>query len=232
MKLAIMQPYFLPYIGYFQLIAAVDRFVIYDNIKYTKKGWINRNRMLRDGTDVMFSLPLKGGSDNLDIVERQLSADFDRRKLLAQFHGAYRRAPCFSQAFPVVEEILGHDEDNLFAFIHHSVVRICRYLEIPTEVVVSSTIPIDHGLKGEEKVLALCRQAGADTYVNAIGGIDLYSPETFRLNGIELRFIRSRRIEYTQFGQAFVPWLSILDLIMFNTRDALKEQIDHGYDLI
>ena len=58
--LGIMQPYFLPYIGYWQLLSAVDQFVVYDNIKYTKKGWINRNRFLRDGTDAVFTIPLKG----------------------------------------------------------------------------------------------------------------------------------------------------------------------------
>ena len=88
MKLALMQPYFLPYVGYWQLLAAVDEFIVYDNIKYTKKGWINRNRMLRNGEDVMFSLPLQGASDSLDIVERELSDSFDREKLLSQFSGA------------------------------------------------------------------------------------------------------------------------------------------------
>ena len=90
MRLAIMQPYFFPYIGYFQLIAAVDQFIVYDNIKYTKKGWINRNRMLQNGKDVMFSLPLKSDSDFLDVCERELAADFNRDKLLNQLKGAYR----------------------------------------------------------------------------------------------------------------------------------------------
>src|SRR5258705_11030314 len=100
MRLAVMQPYFFPYIGYFQLIAAVDLFIVYDNIKYTKKGWINRNRMLRNGKDVMFSVPLKNDSDYLDVCERELAADFNRDKLFNQLKGAYRGAPNFSQTFP------------------------------------------------------------------------------------------------------------------------------------
>ena len=100
MRLAIMQPYFFPYIGYFQLIAAVDMFIVYDNIKYTKKGWINRNRMLQNGKDVMFSLPLKSDSDYLDVCERELAADFNRDKLLNQFKGAYRRRPVFRGNVP------------------------------------------------------------------------------------------------------------------------------------
>ena len=84
MKLAIMQPYFFPYIGYFQLIKSVDEFVIYDNIQYTKKGWINRNRILVNGTDYLISLPLKKDSDYLNVVDRQLAESWekDRTKLL------------------------------------------------------------------------------------------------------------------------------------------------------
>jgi hypothetical protein len=140
MKLAIMQPYFLPYIGYFQLIAAVDVFIVYDNIKYTKKGWINRNRMLQNGADIMFSLPLKSDSDYLDIRERQLSADFNRGKLLNQLKGAYQRAPYFSQTFPLVEQIVLYDDVNLFRFLHHSIVRLCEHFEIKTEIKFSSQL--------------------------------------------------------------------------------------------
>ena len=128
MKLAIMQPYFLPYIGYFQLIAAVDLFIVYDNIKYTKKGWINRNRMLQNGKDAMFSLPLKGASDSLDICERELAATFNRDKMLNQFAGVYRRAPFFDETFQLVEQIIRCQDTNLFGFLHHSIGRTCEHL--------------------------------------------------------------------------------------------------------
>ena len=88
-----MQPYFFPYIGYFQLIASVDLFIVYDNIKYTKKGWINRNRILLNGKAVPFSLPLKSASDSLDLRDRELATDIDRERLVNQLYGAYRRAP-------------------------------------------------------------------------------------------------------------------------------------------
>lgn len=232
MKIAIMQPYFFPYIGYFQLIAAVDQFIVYDNIKYTKKGWVNRNRMLRNGSGVTFSLPIKGGSDSLDVRERRLSSDFNRKKLLDQFHGAYHRAPYFAEVFPVIEEIISHDDNNLFGYIYHSIIKICQYLDISAEIMVSSTVPIHHDLKGEEKVLAFCRQIGARTYINAIGGIELYSRETFLAHGIELRFIKSKMIEYPQFANSFVPWLSIIDVMMFNRRDELRRKVVQCYDLI
>ena len=231
-SLAVMQPYFLPYIGYFQLIGAVDVFVVYDNIKYTKKGWINRNRMLRDGRDVLFSLPLKGDSDSLDICQRQLAADFNRAKLLNQFIGGYRHAPCFAETFPLIEQIVQYAETNLFLFLHHSIVRICQHFGIGTEIRRSSEIAIDHDLKYQDKVLALCTVVGASSYLNAIGGMDLYSQQAFRERGIELKFIRSKPFEYAQFGNPFVPWLSIIDVMMFNPLDTIKTCIATNHELI
>jgi len=232
MKLAIMQPYFLPYIGYFQLIASVDQFIVYDNIKYTKKGWINRNRMLQNGKDVMFSLPLKSDSDYLDVCQRELSAEFSRDKLLNHFRGAYRRAPYFDQTFPLIEEIVRFDDANLFEFLRHSIVKTCAHLGITTDIRNSSNIAIDHTLKNQEKVLALCEAVSANTYVNAIGGMDLYSKKAFREKGIDLKFIQSKPFEYPQYGDAFVPWLSIIDVMMFNPLDALRTCITTNYELI
>jgi WbqC-like protein family len=201
-SVAIMQPYFLPYIGYFQLIAAVDQFIVYDNIKYTKKGWINRNRMLQNGKDVMFTLPLKGGSDSLDVCERELAADFNHNKLLNQFVGAYRRAPFFEQTFTLLEKIVQHEERNLFHYLHHSILSICEHLDISTKISTSSCMAIDHELKNQNKVLALCKAVDATTYINAIGGMNLYSSQTFRSEGLKLKFLRSRPFEYAQFGGA------------------------------
>lgn len=226
-----MQPYFFPYIGYFQLIGAVDMFIVYDNIKYTKKGWINRNRMLQNGKDVMFSLPLKRGSDYLDVCERELAADFNRDKLLNRFKGAYRRAPYFAQTFPLVEQIVWSKDTNLFCFLHHSIIKTCEHLGIATEIRIASDVAIDPDLKNQDKVLALCAAVDATTYVNAIGGMALYSRETFREKGIDLKFVKSRPFEYAQFGDVFVPWLSIIDVMMFNSIDAIQTCISTNYEL-
>ncbi len=230
-SVAIMQPYFLPYIGYFQLIAAVDLFIVYDNIKYTKKGWINRNRMLQNNTDVIFSLSLKSDSDYLDIRERELSEDFNRSKLLNQIKGAYKSAPYFSQTFSLLESIVKHDNANLFDFLYHSIIKTCQYLDISTEIKTSSNITINHGLKNQDKVLALCEAVNANLYINTIGGIKLYSKETFRKKNIELKFIQSKPFEYPQFGNTFVPWLSIIDVMMFNPIDIIKTCISTNFDL-
>jgi hypothetical protein len=232
MKLAIMQPYFFPYIGYFQLVNAVDEFIVYDNIKYTKKGWINRNRLLQDGKDVMFSLPLKSDSDFLDIRDRKLAADFRHAKLLNQVKNAYRHAPFFEPTFHLVEEIVRYDDPNLFRFLHHSITSICAHLGIHTPIAISSTFNIDHSLKGQKKVLALCQAAGADTYINAIGGINLYGSDDFLSMNITLKLLRSRPYEYSQFGDTFVPWLSIIDVMMFNPMDGIRDSLTSNFDLI
>src|SRR5438132_1509 len=228
MKVAIMQPYFLPYIGYFQLIGSVDLFIIYDNIKYTKKGWINRNRFLRNGADVVFTVPLRKDSDSLDIKDRVVAGDFDRSKLVSQLREAYRRAPHFHEAFPVVEKSVMSPLENLFEYVHGSVVEVCRYLDIGTRIVASSSIAIDPVLKGADRVLALCKAVGASGYVNAIGGQKLYSQKEFEAQGVELKFLKSHAITYTQFGDPFVPWLSIVDVMMFNPVARIREFLETG----
>jgi hypothetical protein len=231
MRLAIMQPYFFPYIGYFQLMAAVDMFIVYDNIKYTKKGWINRNRMLQNGKAVTFSLSLKGDSDHLNVGERELAVDFDRDKLLNRIKGAYRRAPYFARTFALVEQIVRHEDTNLFRFLHHSIVKTCEHLGITTETRISSRIAIDPELKSQDKVLALCAAIGGDVYVNSIGGTELYSKEAFREKSIELKFIRAKPFEYAQFANVFVPWLSIIDVMMFNSLASVRNRISTGYEM-
>lgn len=232
MKLAIMQPYFLPYIGYFQLIAAVDLFIVYDNIKYTKKGWINRNRMLQGGEGVVFTLPLKGDSDELHVCQRQLSTDFKRNMLLNRLKEAYRHAPYFEMTYSLIEKIVQHESSNLFQFLKNSIVKVCEHLDISTEIRNSADVAIDHTLKSQDKVIALCEAVGATTYVNPVGGMDLYSVQVFQSRGIELKFLCSRPFEYPQLGAVFVPWLSIVDVLMFNSRERVQACVTDNYDLI
>lgn len=232
MTIGIMQPYFLPYIGYFQLISACDRFVVYDNIKYTKKGWINRNRMLVNGEASGFSLPLKSDSDFLDIVQREISPSFDPQKLLNQFREAYRKAPHFRETMPLLERIIGEPNRNLFEFIFHSIRVVCGHLDIKTPLEISSHIPADHSLKSQERVIGICTVLKADAYVNAIGGTELYSKEDFRRQDIDLKFIKARPLEYTQLGDPFVPWLSIVDVLMFNSPEKIRGEILPAFDLV
>jgi hypothetical protein len=226
MTLGIMQPYFLPYLGYWQLLARVDMFVVYDNIQYTKKGWINRNRFLRDGQPAYFTVPLKKASDFLDIRDREVAADFDRGGLLRLLAAAYRRAPQFDTVFPLVERVVQSPMVNLFDYIHHSLIETAGFLGIRTPVVVSSAIAADRAPASEQRVLAICRALGADRYVNPIGGQALYSGTAFAAASIRLEFLQSQLPEYPQFGTPFVPGLSIVDVLMFNSRDAVREMLD------
>jgi hypothetical protein len=229
--IAIMQPYFLPYIGYFQLIKAVDKFVIYDNIKYTKKGWINRNRFLQNGKDEYFTLSLKKDSDFLDLKERYISDNFDKTKLLNKIKSTYSRAPFYSVSFRVFEEILLNPEKNLFVFIYNSILTICKYLNINTEIILSSLISIDHNLKSVDKVLAICKFLSATQYVNPIGGVELYSKEQFEKDNIKLFFLETKPVIYKQFNNVFVPSLSILDIMMFNSKEEINKMLDK-YELV
>lgn len=234
MKLAIMQPYFLPYIGYFQLINLVDKFVVYDNIKYTKKGWINRNRILVNGKDEYITLPLTNASDYFYVNQRRLADTFpiDRKKILNRVKENYRTAACFSLVYKMLEEILEFQDKNLFEFIFNSLKIVCNYLDISTEFIVSSTLPIDHALKAEDKVIAICKHLGTVIYINPVGGMDLYSKERFNANNINLKFLHSNPREYPQAGRGFIPNLSILDVMMYNQKDEVVMILNNQYELM
>ena len=231
MKIAIMQPYIFPYIGYFQLISSVDKFIIYDNIQYTKKGWINRNRFLQDGKDEIFTIPLKKDSNFLDVNKREISTDFNKSKLINKVKAAYRNSPYFENVFPLFEKVVLNNEINLFEYIYSSLIETCKYLEIKTDFIKSTDIDIDHLLKAEDKVIAICNNLGANTYINAIGGQALYRREEFSKYGIDLKFIKSNDISYKQFNDEFVPWLSIIDVMMFNSPKEIKEML-YNFQLI
>lgn len=228
-----MQPYFLPYIGYFQLLNSVDNFVIYDNIQFTKRGWIHRNRVLLNGADEYFTLPLKKASDFLDVNQRELADSFEveKVKMLRKIKELYIKSPQYDLVHPIIVSIFNYEDRNLFNFILNAINEIKNYLDIQTEIIISSTIPIDHGLKSEDKVIAICKALIATKYINAIGGLELYSKSTFLTNEIELNFIKSNPIEYLQFDKNFVPWLSILDVLYFNSKEKTKEYL-HQYTII
>lgn len=227
MRVAIMQPYFCPYIGYFQLMNSVDQFVIFDNIQFVDRGWIHRNRILVNGKPSYVTLHLHKDSRFLDVRDRRLRDEYqrDNAELLRRIELAYRGAPRFKEFFPVVERILGHSEANLFAFVYHSIQQIAAYLDIRTPVIISSTLAIDHGRRAQDKLLAICANLGASTYINLPGGRSLYDPKSFSEKEIVLQFLEPEPISYRQFGEGFVDHLSIVDLLMFNTLDQAREQL-------
>ncbi len=217
MKLAIMQPYFLPYIGYFQLIDSVDLFVVYDDVNYIKKGWINRNNIQVGHEPHLFSLPLQSVSQNKYINETQLDANpVWKSNLLKTIQQSYRKAPFFDAVFPLLESIVVYEEQNLARYCAHSLQEISSYLQLGTRFVTSSEIAKNHSLKGQEKILELCKKLHATEYINAIGGMALYDRNAFSDAGITLHFLKTNPINYRQFKAEFIPWLSIIDVMMFN----------------
>ncbi len=229
MKLGIMQPYFFPYIGYYQLINVVDKFIIYDNVKYTKKGWFNRNRLIFGDKVEYFSISLKKDSDFLTVSEREISDVFfskDMPKILRKIKHYYHKAPFFDFVFPLLEEVFHFKERNLFRYIFNSIIKVTEYLEIQTEIIISSKIPIDHMYKNKYKIFEFCKYFNCDNYINPIGGINLYDKEEFRKNGIKLNFLKTSNIYYKRFNDIFEPNLSIIDVMMFNSKNEIKELLN------
>lgn len=222
MKIAIMQPYFVPYIGYWQLMNAVDKYVIYDDVNYIKHGWINRNRILINGQATYFHLPIIGGSHNKPIYQVRINHE-ERfiRKNLYTIECAYKKAPFFESVYPLMKKILYCDQNTVSEYIKESFYVICNYLGITTELIVSSTIDKELNLKGQDKVISICKILGATEYYNTFGGMDLYSFSAFKENGIKLKFIKVGDIKYKQYGNKFLSDLSIIDVMMFNSKEEI-----------
>lgn len=233
-KIGIMQPYFLPYIGYFQLMDMVDEFVIYDNIEFSRASWIRRNRMLQNGKDVYFTLPIKKDSDFLDVDQRYLADNFDKEagRLVRRIESNYSKAPFFKEFFPIVEKIIYYEERNLFDYILNSVVKIKEYLNIATPILTLSKFGKDiQRLRAQDKVIGICKALQATHYINSSGGTHLYDSESFQKENIELLFFRAKQFEYPQFDNDFIPFLSILDVCMFNSVAQVQEYLNH-YEII
>lgn len=232
MKLGIMQPYFVPYIGYWQLLNAVDKYVIYDDVNFIKGGWINRNRILMNGEPRYFNLPMLGASPNKLINQVEVNQDGKlRNRNLQIIKDAYKKAPYFSQAFPIIEQILLCQKTNLAENIVESIRIISDYLGIRTEIVISSSLQKDCSLKGQDKVISICKLLGATEYYNAIGGQSLYSFSDFEKEEIQLHFLKTEAIEYAQFDNPFHGNLSIIDVMMFNSREEIQAMLQK-YTLI
>lgn len=224
-----MQPYLFPYISYFQLINAVDTFVLYDDVNYIKQGWVNRNYILLNGKKHLITLALSGAS-SFKLIN-QVKVGENKGKLKKTVYQAYRKAPFFDDVFPVIEKALDYEDDNLASFVSHALLSVAGYLNMGTKFIMSSHIEKNDDLKGQDKVLDICKILRADMYINAIGGRELYSREEFEKNSIRLYFIKMNDITYKQFYNEFVPNLSIIDMLMFNSRNEAVKMLNE-YELI
>lgn len=217
-----MQPYFFPYLGYFQLIKAVDVFVVYDNIEFTKKGWMHRNRLLFNNKVDYFTINISKDSDYLNVVNRKISPVYFNKempKILRKIHQNYNSAPFFEEIFPILKEIFEYEENNLFKYIYNSLLVIINYLNLQTKIKISSSISIDHDLKNKWRLFEISRALKIENYVNPIGGHDLYHKTEFASHGIELYFLKPNLPTYNQNNSEFFPGLSIIDVMMYNSKE-------------
>lgn len=229
MTLGIMQPYFMPYIGYWQLMAAVDTYVVYDDVNYIKGGWVARNNILLNGQKHMFTITLNGASPNKLFNEITIKDDF--KKFSRLIESAYRKAPYYAEVSALLEKIYSYEDKSLGAFMVNSFQVVLEYLEIDTKLILSSMIEKDNSLRGKEKVKHICQLLGADTYYNAIGGQELYDKNDFKAGGIDLYFVQTNLTPYAQLGNEFVPGLSMIDVLMFNSPTEVKQLLTN-YKLV
>ncbi|KAB2953769.1 WbqC family protein [Heliorestis acidaminivorans] len=231
MKVAIMQPYFFPYIGYWQLLNAVDKYVIYDDVNYIKGGWINRNKILLNRKAELINLQTYKASPNKRINEIEtLGNDVYNNKLLKKIESAYIKSPFFEDVFPIIIKIINQNERNLSKYLTFSIREVCKYLNIDTQIMLSSDISKNNALRSQKRVIEICKLLKAEQYINPIGGIELYSKQDFALQGIQLNFLKSNDIVYQQFKNEFVQNLSIIDVMMFNSKEDIARLL-LKYDL-
>lgn len=228
MKLAVMQPYLFPYIGYFQLINAVDVFVFYDDVAYIKNGWINRNRILMNGKSHYITVPCSKASSNKMIKSVQFdSRSKDYRKIVKTIKQAYIKAPYYKRVFPIIERIFSNTTNRISTLAQSSLVEVSDYLDLQTQFKVSSIdFPETKGMDKADRLISICQANNATQYINPIGGNELYDKEYFRNKGIELIFLNPENIVYDQFDTHFIPWLSIIDVLMFNSIDTISNYLN------
>lgn len=235
MNISIMQPYLFPYIGYFQMINCTDYFIIDDNVQYINKGWINRNRILLNNKDHLITLPVVKDSSRLNINQRYFLDDPDKiseGKILSTIYHAYHKAPYFKDCYDLVEEVLCFNNKNVSEFTTNSLKLICEYLGIKVRMLFQSDLNLAPDLNFQDAIIYVCKKLNADCYINAIGGMELYSSKTFSENDLTLKFIKTRAsLKYNQFKNNFIPNLSIIDVMMFNSNIEIKELLSE-YDLI
>lgn len=226
MKLAVMQPYLFPYIGYFQLINAVDKFVVYDDVNFIKQGWINRNSILVGEKAFLFTVPLENQSSFQKINETLLNQKFYSSwagKFLKTIEQNYKKAPFFNEVFPLLKKFLQAENQSIATAALNSLKLVTQYIGLTTEFVDSSVKYDNQHLSSQTRILDICTQENASQYINLSGGTALYAKSDFLDKGIELQFIQTEKIVYTQFNANFVPNLSIIDILMFNEVSKIKE---------
>lgn len=221
MRLAIMQPYFFPYVGYFSLLAAVDRFVVFDPVQYIRHGWINRNRILKpDRREAQYiNVPLAKHSRETKIRDIRISTIQPwKERILGQVQHYRKRAPNFLRVESMLKQCFALETDRIVDLNVHCLEVVCRNMGIEFDYLLFDELESQIGLieQPDEWALEIAKAMGATAYVNPIGGRDIFDASKFSAAGIELEFVQNSLTEYSQGSLKFIPGLSILDLLMFN----------------
>lgn len=225
--LAMMQPYLFPYLGYFQLIALSDVFVLGDDLQYIRSGWVNRNRILYNGEAKLITFPLKRDRFDLPIKQRELCDNFadEAQRLISLITHSYRKAPYFAQVMPLLERLINFPQQSLALYIEHSIREMCAYLHIDTPIFRSSDLDIGTPVDKQDRVVRIMRNLACERYINPIGGVELYDPEYFARHDLSLRFFKMDPIDYRQYRDSFVANLSIIDVLMFNCVEQVQQRL-------
>lgn len=236
MNVAVMQPYFFPYMGYFNLMHACDVFISLDNVQYIDRGFINRNRVLVNGKPCTFTVPLKKASRKFLINEREVSSEFNKfcQKFISMLKHAYAGAVYLGPTLELVRAVIGSGESNVARLAILSVEAVCEYLGLSRKIVSASEIQSlqeQSSIKGEERIISLAQSVGGKCYINSIGGKDLYSKQNFHSADLKLRFVQPGLPQYDQRRPVFVAGLSIIDVLMHVARNQIVELLME-YDLI
>lgn len=227
----VMQPYFFPYLGYFQLVAASSVFVYFQDASYIKGGWINRNRVLVQGRPHVFTVPIEKASSHRTIEATNIANAQDWRshfvRLLEQ---AYARAPFRDRVLNLVSNVVYSTTSSIGRLAEESVRAVCAYVGFVPQWRQSHEFQFSDSPRGAARIKRICQALEAERYVNAPGGKALYDAQDFQRAGIELRFLRPVLPEYEQTGGAFVSGLSIIDVLMFNSPEVTRTWME-AYEL-
>ena len=254
MTIAIMQPYFMPYIGYFQAINAVDKYILYGNVNFEKKSWVNRNRLMqRNGAIEPMVVPLKMKSSNALIKDIAIDYSTDwQRRLLRSIQTNYGKAPYYEETFSLLTSILSAPYEMLMELNTESIKAVAKHLDITTEIISDNSLydDMEERLRKSDdvyvefpymlktrpnrrtaRVIEMCKREESNHYINAIGGMELYCKEELAQYGIQLEFIKTKPIVYDQFNNKFEPYLSIIDVLMHNGKNKTKQMLEE-YELV
>jgi len=220
-----MQPYFFPYLGYFQLVQAVDHFVFYDDVMFIKKGWINRNRILMQGNEFLFTIPLEKQSQNKTIRESTVSwgKEFPN-KFMNQLDSTYKKAPNYAEVRGLVEQVLNRKFESLADLASESVQATWAYLGLEKKFYQSSQLSVSEDLGRAERLIEITKSLGESSYINAVNGQELYEKGFFKENGIDLHFLKPNLNPYLQgTTKEFVNGLSMIDVLMWNNKEKVVQ---------